>query len=422
MKKLVEEFDEKHLKNVISVKSHKDVKQQISRDNDQCSDLPDTPDLLSPSTQFPVNYNTLVTVSCQTGTVLQGDDVITCRQGRHFLFGTQPTCIPKKCSGLPSDMTDLVTSTSFPVEYSSVVTVSCDPHLGYELRGDQTITCEDGTIYSFVEKPRCNAPDMCTELPANRELETDTTFPVRQGEEIVVRCKTGYTFTSGDRALTCETDDQYTFQDSLPVCSIDTCTGLPDIFSLKTETEFPANYGEKVRISCLSGYTLTGDDIITCTQGRNYVIVNTPHCALDECTDLPELPNIETAATFPVILGTVVTLRCPPGHDLLGDSEITCVKEKKYNIVNQPSCRVHTCTGPPFINNLYTNSTFPVVYGTPVTVSCDLPNLELLGSPVVSCLTGTSYSFLSLPRCVDKSKFLRNVDQSIIHHELDYTE
>ena len=41
-----------------------------------------------------MNYNTLVTVSCQTGTVLQGDDVITCRQGRHFLFGTQPTCVP----------------------------------------------------------------------------------------------------------------------------------------------------------------------------------------------------------------------------------------------------------------------------------------------------------------------------------------
>ena len=61
---------------------------------------------------------------------------------------------------------------------------------------------------------------MCTELPVNRELETDATFPVRQGEEIVVRCKTGYTLKSGDRALTCETDDQYTFQDSLPVCSI----------------------------------------------------------------------------------------------------------------------------------------------------------------------------------------------------------
>ena len=60
----------------------------------------------------------------------------------------------------------------------------------------------------------------------------------------------------------------------------------------------------------------------------------------DECTDLPELPSIETKTSFPVILGTVVKLRCPPGHDLQGDSEITCVKGRKYNIVNQPSCRV----------------------------------------------------------------------------------
>ena len=54
----------------------------------------------------------------------------------------------------------------------------------------------------------------------NRELETDTTFPVKNGVEVVVKCKTGYTLTSGDRVLTCETDDRYTFQDSLPVCSI----------------------------------------------------------------------------------------------------------------------------------------------------------------------------------------------------------
>ena len=54
----------------------------------------------------------------------------------------------------------------------------------------------------------------------NRELETDTTFPVKNGVEVVVKCKTGYTLTSGDRVLTCETDDRYTFQDNPPVCSI----------------------------------------------------------------------------------------------------------------------------------------------------------------------------------------------------------
>ena len=69
-------------------------------------------------------------------------------------------------------------------------------------------------------KSALSSQGMCTELPVNRELETDTTFPIKNGVEVVVRCKTGYTLTSGDRVLTCETDDRYTFQDSLPVCSI----------------------------------------------------------------------------------------------------------------------------------------------------------------------------------------------------------
>ena len=64
--------------------------------SDQCSALPYISHLLSPNTQFPVNYNTLVTVTCQTGASLQGDDVITCLQGRRFRFGTQPTCVPSE--------------------------------------------------------------------------------------------------------------------------------------------------------------------------------------------------------------------------------------------------------------------------------------------------------------------------------------
>ena len=66
------------------------------------------------------------------------------------------TIIPEGCSGLPPEVKFLHTSQQFPVVPGTHVTVSCDPTLNVELRGDNVITCLDGTLYTFTEKPRCN--------------------------------------------------------------------------------------------------------------------------------------------------------------------------------------------------------------------------------------------------------------------------
>ncbi|XP_063677750.1 sushi, von Willebrand factor type A, EGF and pentraxin domain-containing protein 1-like [Bolinopsis microptera] len=365
--------------------------------------VPNIPNLTSPGTEFPVEYGSLVTVTCQSGSSLQGDGVITCQSGTEFVHEAEPSCVEKRCTGLPPHIDHITTTTSFPTAHSTVVTVLCDPASGAQLRGDSSITCDDTTSFTFEETPRCNEQGKCTELPPNRYLATNIIFPVPAGTQIMVMCETGTTHTLGDSVVTCVTDDQYTFQQSMPTCSIDTCSDLPDIYNLITDTPFPVDYGTTVRVSCLARYTLVGDDAITCVKGRTFLVENAmPGCQLDECTELPNLPNIKTNTTFPVVVGTVVELWCIPGYTLQGDSQITCLNGKEYLISSPPSCQIDTCNELLFVDDLQTNATFPLLYGTPVTVSCDSDTLTLLGSEVIFCEVGTTYQFLSLPRCVDK--------------------
>ena len=47
-----------------------------------------------------------------------------------------------------------------------------------------------------------------------------------------------------------------------------------------------------------------------------------------------------TTSTFPVIVGTVVEVSCQPGHTLAGDDTITCVKDVSFTIGQRPACTI----------------------------------------------------------------------------------
>ena len=59
------------------------------------------------------------------------------------------------------------------------------------------------------------------------------------------------------------------------------------------------------------------------------------------------------------------------------------------------------CTGMMVENYLSTDATYPITYGTAITVACD-PEYELLGSEVITCEKGIVYSHKSVrPKCVN---------------------
>ena len=67
-------------------------------------------------------------------------------------------------------------------------------------------------------------------------------------------------------------------------------------------------------------------------------------------------------------------------------------------------------------NYLSTNATYPITYGTAITVACD-PQYDLLGSEVITCESGIVYSHSSRrPKCVSKGMLiskLQNVQNAL---------
>ena len=63
----------------------------------------------------------------------------------------------------------------------------------------------------------------------------------------------------------------------------------------------------------------------------------------DKCQGLPSLPNVKTTTIFPVIVGKEVEISCEEGRTLSGSNIITCVKDRQFQISNQPVCTKGNC-------------------------------------------------------------------------------
>ena len=66
----------------------------------------------------------------------------------------------------------------------------------------------------------------------------------------------------------------------------DKCGELPDIWSIKTDTPLPVDYGTKVELDCIPGYSLSGSSVITCVKYRNWDYETTPECVLGRCINV----------------------------------------------------------------------------------------------------------------------------------------
>ena len=64
------------------------------------------------------------------------------------------TCSPSEmCTALPASISDMTTTSTFPVIVGTVVEVNCKP--GHTLAGDNTIICIKGTSFTIKQRPTC---------------------------------------------------------------------------------------------------------------------------------------------------------------------------------------------------------------------------------------------------------------------------
>ncbi|XP_063685269.1 uncharacterized protein LOC134819306 [Bolinopsis microptera] len=151
------ENDIKELKNLYKVKDKCQDKVSIcSRNQDQyCNNVEQRP--LCAKTCGDCD-------ECGTGLV---DDYMKCsesicndmnHQMRPFCRKTCKLCDPGsitgKCTGLPGNISRLITDEKFPIIRGTPVKVRCEK--GYKIDGDEVITCRDGEVFTWEEEePEC---------------------------------------------------------------------------------------------------------------------------------------------------------------------------------------------------------------------------------------------------------------------------
>ncbi|KAL5255452.1 hypothetical protein ACHWQZ_G010875 [Mnemiopsis leidyi] len=108
---------------------------------------------------FPVPTGTVLSLSCNDGFELTGDNTVTCTQNTEFQVSVEPTCAPI-CTGLKTEWTSTIeTTTVFPVLPGTVVTVTCSNSDAVNV-GSSEVTCTKETDYTFSIEPSCSTPGL----------------------------------------------------------------------------------------------------------------------------------------------------------------------------------------------------------------------------------------------------------------------
>ncbi|XP_063693433.1 uncharacterized protein LOC134825211 isoform X2 [Bolinopsis microptera] len=198
-------------------------------------------------------------------------------------FSSEPTCTTseKQCTGFKATWTNMITTTMFPVIQGTELSLSCEQ--GYGLKGDDTVTCVTDTEFTAVVEPLCveqchNFKQTWRNMlvPAGKKL------PVFKGTVLDLKCERGYQM-SGDTTVTCEMNTEFTYENDPPQCTA-VCDGVTPTWSTTNmvptpESVFPITKGATLIIRCEPGYERSGDKKVTCDQFQIFTFSAEPLCS-----------------------------------------------------------------------------------------------------------------------------------------------
>ncbi|XP_037393747.1 sushi, von Willebrand factor type A, EGF and pentraxin domain-containing protein 1-like isoform X6 [Pygocentrus nattereri] len=230
----------------------------------QCSDLTE-PLHGSMQCQHPLRqfgYQSSCEFSCEEGYTLTGSSSsrLMCEASGHW-NDSQPICEAVRCPTLedPTNGRIICSGESFGGSCS----FSCND--GFHLEGAPEITCTQSAEWS-QEKPYCEVVQ-CSDLTEPLHGFMQCQHPVGRfshQSSCEFSCEDGYTLTgSSSGQLVCEGTGHW--NDSRPTCEPVTCPYLqkPDNGLMNCSSE-EATVGTSCSFSCLDGYTLLGDEVVTC--------------------------------------------------------------------------------------------------------------------------------------------------------------
>ncbi|XP_069126553.1 sushi, von Willebrand factor type A, EGF and pentraxin domain-containing protein 1-like [Argopecten irradians] len=136
----------------------------------------------------PYQQNDTIVVACDPGFETKEQTLFKCQNNKSW-NGTMPTCEGVQCPKLRPTANSHVKGTATQYRYTDIVTVGCDA--GFNLVGDQNLLCQaDGTWNSSF--PICQAVVCPPPTLSDSSFIANGSMPYRFGAVITVKCQPGY--------------------------------------------------------------------------------------------------------------------------------------------------------------------------------------------------------------------------------------
>ncbi|XP_054906231.1 sushi, von Willebrand factor type A, EGF and pentraxin domain-containing protein 1-like isoform X6 [Poeciliopsis prolifica] len=331
-------------------------------------------------------YRQIIRFTCNTGYNLVGNETIRCTETGEY-DSQPPRCVLVTCPK-PTRVENGRHSWNNvrKPEYRQTIRFTCNT--GYNLVGNETVRCTETGGYDS-QPPRCVADCPKPQHVQNTVLSAETLrkriFP--SGTVIKYECMKGCDQIGGTGITRC-VNGKWTKPDIN--CKRIDC-GVPETKPhMSFETEEGTIIGAMATVICEDGYRVSGASFKQCMDEGWFGIAD---CISLTCSKPIKVENGKhswNSDREPKYEQTI-HFTCDAGYTLFGNETITCTESAEYD--SEPPRCVRNCPTPKSVENMVlTNESllredFPD--GTKVTYECANGFEKESGSEIITCIDGT---------------------------------
>ncbi|KAI4882108.1 hypothetical protein NFI96_000103 [Prochilodus magdalenae] len=290
-------------------------------------------------------FNSSCHFHCERGYVLNGSQSLHCQDSGNWNTDT-PECQVVQCPSITVAAAELSMNCSHPIDtnsYNSTCTFSCKE--GFEMVGSLATHC-DYTGQWTHKAPTCTVVSCGTLLtPAKGHMIcADPLGKFSFHSSCTVSCERGYTLR-GENTVTCLKTGNWSAD--APTCEAVSCGPLLTPENSHMTCAHPLgnfSFRSSCVVTCEDGYTLRGENTLTCLETGNWS-ADTPVCTARQCPLLftPEKGGMNCSHLHSSFsFGSRCSFWCENGYVLTGESALECTAAGSWS-QPVPSCKAVSC-------------------------------------------------------------------------------
>lgn len=325
--------------------------------------------------------------NCWPGYKPSGPKSITCRRGSWDNI-IDPACRPRECPVLGNVAGGNITCSNKRYAQSRCQ-VTCDE--GRRLDGIMESYCQDNGKWSHP-LPTCERI-LCPPRGTVMNGVVACTAGVEIGSSCSATCDNGFTLAGAATSVCLPTGE---WSEPLPKCVRVTCPRRRRLTGGTIRCTDESYVGSTCTATCLGGTQLVGAEVFECLASGKWS-APLPSCRRIVCPDRGEVAQGDVSCSRRNLVGSVCTVRCHSGSQLVGEVRSQCLPTGEWNFP-LPECQIITCPLLDFSSEFGSMTcTNDNVYRSVCSFSCDR-GYSRVGSPRLRCLRSGEWN-TNMPFC-----------------------